>query len=422
MQQEVVLAMLAKEPSHGYELRVRLARALGPVAEGISEAQVYVTLTRLEKGGFVTRVDAPAQRSDRKVYCLTPAGQERVTEWMSDVSWPRPDLTEFHMKLIAAAQGGLADPVSLIDAQRRDLLRRLGEVGRAVMEEEKDSDAALLLEGIVLRLQADLRWLHACESAWTKRSTPQMNDLPAVLVHARGLRKDYGSGEGLVRALDAVDLDVNRGEAVAVMGPSGCGKSTLLHLIGGLDRPSAGQLSVAGQRVDQLSERALAHLRREEIGFIFQSFQLMDELTAQENVELPALLAGHSPNEARARATALLEQVGLGDRVRHLPSMLSGGQRQRVAIARALVNDPEIVLADEPTGNLDSASAFDVLSLLRDLHAQGLTLVIVTHDERIAATADRLISMRDGTFVDETRLTGGSRGNLSTFAEWEHLR
>ena len=248
-----------------------------------------------------------------------------------------------------------------------------------------------------------------------------MNDSPAVLVYARGLRKDYGSGEGLVRALDAVDLDVNRGEAVAVMGPSGCGKSTLLHLIGGLDRPSAGQLSVAGQRVDELSERALAHLRRDEIGFVFQAFQLMDELTAQENVELPVLLAGYSPNEARARATALLEQVGLADRARHLPSMLSGGQRQRVAIARALVNHPEIVLADEPTGNLDSASAFDVLSLLGDLHAQGLTLVIVTHDERIATTADRLISMRDGAFVDETRLTGGSRGHLGTFAEWGQL-
>jgi putative ABC transport system ATP-binding protein len=248
-----------------------------------------------------------------------------------------------------------------------------------------------------------------------------MNDSPAVLVHARGLRKDYGSGEGLVRALDMIDLDVSRGEAVAVMGPSGCGKSTLLHLIGGLDRPSAGQLTVAGQRVDELSERALAYLRRDEIGFVFQAFQLMDELTAQENVELPALLAGYAPNQARARATALLERVGLADRARHLPSMLSGGQRQRVAIARALVNDPQIVLADEPTGNLDSASAFDVLSLLADLHAKGLTLVIVTHDERIAATADRLISMRDGTFVDETQLTGGSRGNLGTFAEWEHL-
>jgi putative ABC transport system ATP-binding protein len=408
VQQEVVLAMLAKEPSHGYELRARLARALGPVAEGISEAQMYVTLTRLEKGGFVARLDAPAQRSDRKVYCLTPAGQDRVTEWMSDVSWPRPDLAEFHMKLIAAAQGALADPISLIDAQRRDLLRRLREVGRAVMEEEKNSDAALLLVAS-LRDRLD------------ETEYPEMNDSPAVLVHAKGLRKDYGSGEGLVRALDMVDLDVNRGEAVAVMGPSGCGKSTLLHLIGGLDRPSAGQLSVAGQRVDELSERALAYLRRDEIGFVFQTFQLMDELTAQENVELPALLAGYPPNEARTRATALLERVGLADRARHLPSRLSGGQRQRVAIARALVNDPEIVLADEPTGNLDSASAFDVLSLLGDLHAHGLTLVIVTHDERIAATADRLISMRDGAFVDETRLTGGSQGNLSTFAKWEHL-
>jgi putative ABC transport system ATP-binding protein len=239
-----------------------------------------------------------------------------------------------------------------------------------------------------------------------------------VLVHAEGLRKNYGSGEGLVRALDLVDLEVNRGEALAVMGPSGCGKSTLLHLIGGLDRPSAGQLSVAGKRVDKLSERALAHLRRDEIGFVFQAFHLVDELTAQENVEMPALLAGCTPNEARARATKLLEEVDLADRAGHLPSMLSGGQRQRVAIARALANDPEIVLADEPTGNLDSAAAFDVLALLEGLHNKGLTLVIVTHDERIAATADRLISMRDGAFVDETRLSGRSRGDLDTFADW----
>jgi putative ABC transport system ATP-binding protein len=252
-------------------------------------------------------------------------------------------------------------------------------------------------------------------------ATEVMTASPTVLVHAKGLRKEYGSGEGYVRALDAVDLDVNRGEAVAVMGPSGCGKSTLLHLIGGLDRPSAGELMVAGQRVDQLSERGLAHLRRDEIGFVFQAYHLMDELTAQENVELPALLAGYSPSQARARATALLEQVDLADRGRHLPSMLSGGQRQRVGIARALVNDPEILLADEPTGNLDSAAAYDLLRLLGDLHADGLTLIIVTHDERIAATADRLISMRDGAFIDETRLTGGSRGNFGTFADWERL-
>jgi putative ABC transport system ATP-binding protein len=249
-----------------------------------------------------------------------------------------------------------------------------------------------------------------------------MNAPAPVLVHAKGLRKEYGSGNGLVRALDTVDLDVSPGEAVAVMGPSGCGKSTLLHLLGGLDRPSAGELSVAGRRVDQLSERALAHLRRDEIGFVFQAYHLMDELTAQENVELPALLAGCTPGEARARAAALLERVELADRARHLPSMLSGGQRQRVAIARALVNDPQLVLADEPTGNLDSAAAFDVLRLLEALHAGGLTLVIVTHDERIAAAADRLITMRDGQFVDEARLTGGTRGNLASYADWEGIK
>ncbi|MGH9092595.1 MAG: ABC transporter ATP-binding protein [Acidimicrobiales bacterium] len=233
------------------------------------------------------------------------------------------------------------------------------------------------------------------------------------LVLARGLRKEYGSGEGLVRAVDAVDLDVARGETLAIMGPSGCGKSTLLHLMGGLDRPSAGELWLNGRRIDRLSERGLAQLRRHEVGFIFQAFHLMDELTAQENVELPALLAGRSPREARGRARQLLDQVGLADRATHLPSALSGGQRQRVAIARALANEPLLVLADEPTGNLDSAASLEVLRLFDVLRTAGLGFVIVTHDERIAATADRMISMRDGAFVDETRLTGGTRGNLA---------
>jgi ABC-type lipoprotein export system ATPase subunit len=237
------------------------------------------------------------------------------------------------------------------------------------------------------------------------------SDIPVV--RARGLRKEYGSGEGLVRAVDEVDLDVSSGEALAIMGPSGCGKSTLLHLLGGLDRPSAGELSLGGRRIDWLSERDLAQLRRHEVGFVFQAYHLMDELTAQENVELPALLAGQSPRTARQRARELLAQVGLADRAGHLPSALSGGQRQRVAIARALANEPQLVLADEPTGNLDSAATLEVLRLFEDLHLAGLTLVVVTHDERIAATADRLISMRDGAFVDETRLTGGSNGQLS---------
>jgi DNA-binding PadR family transcriptional regulator len=171
VQQEVVLAMLAKEPSHGYQLRARLRQALGPVGEALNDGQVYVTLARLEKAGQVRAEQAPGQgdKSDRKVYALTAAGQQRVADWLSEVAWPRPDLAEFHLKLIAAAAARLADPIAIVDAQRRELLRRLRDAQRAAMAEPDGSDAALLLEGIVLRLQADLRWLEACERNWTGR-------------------------------------------------------------------------------------------------------------------------------------------------------------------------------------------------------------------------------------------------------------
>jgi ABC-type lipoprotein export system ATPase subunit len=168
-----------------------------------------------------------------------------------------------------------------------------------------------------------------------------------------------------------------------------------------------------------MTERALARLRRDAVGFVFQAFHLMDELTAAENVELPALLAGRSPRAARRRAADLLDQVGLAARAKFLPSALSGGQRQRVAIARALVSDPQVVMADEPTGNLDSEATLDVLRLFESLHNAGQTLVVVTHDSRIAATADRMISMRDGAFIDETRLTGGTTGTLGALAGLE---
>ena len=238
-------------------------------------------------------------------------------------------------------------------------------------------------------------------------------------LRARGLRKEYGTGDGLVRAVDGVDLDVASGETVAVMGPSGCGKSTLLHLLGGLDRPSSGEVWLGDRRIDQIGERPLARVRRTDVGIVFQAFHLMDELTAVENVELPALLAGRSRSVARRQAASLLDRVGLADRAGFLPSALSGGQRQRVAIARALSNEPLIVFADEPTGNLDSAATVDVLRLFDSLREAGQTLVIVTHDARIAATADRLISMRDGAFVDETRLTGGSTGQLGALVGLE---
>ncbi|WP_030437679.1 ABC transporter ATP-binding protein, partial [Actinoplanes subtropicus] len=229
-----------------------------------------------------------------------------------------------------------------------------------------------------------------------------------AVLRTRKLRKEFGKGDGRVRAVDDVDLAVDAGETVAVMGPSGCGKSTLLHLLGGLQRPTGGEVELGGRRVETMSERALARLRRDRIGFVFQAFHLMPELTAVENVEVPALLAGRSPRAARTTALDLLDQVGLADRTGHLPSALSGGQRQRVAIARALSTEPLVVLADEPTGNLDSAATAEVLRLFDRLHRAGQTLVVVTHDARIAATADRILSMRDGALVDQTVLAGAA--------------
>jgi DNA-binding PadR family transcriptional regulator len=169
VQQEVVLAMLAKEPSSGSRLRTRLNDALGPLGDAVNDGQIYVTLSRLESAGLIARQQAGSPEAGRKAYELTPAGQERVAEWLAEVSWPKPDLAEFHLKLIAAAQAGLADPIGIVDAQRHELLRRLRDVERAAMAEPDGSQAALLLEGIVLRLQADLRWLEACERAWTNR-------------------------------------------------------------------------------------------------------------------------------------------------------------------------------------------------------------------------------------------------------------
>jgi putative ABC transport system ATP-binding protein len=223
-------------------------------------------------------------------------------------------------------------------------------------------------------------------------------------LRAGGLAKTYSSDGVDVLALRGVDLEVAEGEFVAIMGPSGCGKSTLLHLLGGLDRPTAGTIELRSRRVERLSESAWAVLRRREIGFVFQFFNLVGNLTVAENVELPALLMGVSRDAARRRRVELLDRLDVSARADSLPSQLSGGQQQRVALARALVNRPAVLLADEPTGNLDSASAREVLLLLRGAQAAGQTVVLVTHDARVAAAADRVVSLRDGLVVDETRL------------------
>jgi putative ABC transport system ATP-binding protein len=226
---------------------------------------------------------------------------------------------------------------------------------------------------------------------------------------ASGLARTYANGDARVQALRGVDLTLHAGELVAVMGPSGCGKSTLLHLLGGLDRPSAGTLTLNGQDVTRLSETRWARLRRREIGFVFQFFNLIGNLSVADNIELPGLLAGLAPAEARTRRAALLDELGLADKAGALPAQLSGGQQQRVALARALLNRPTLLLADEPTGNLDSAATRDTLALLQRYNAAGQTMLLVTHDARVASIAERVITLRDGLIVDETTLAGRER-------------
>jgi putative ABC transport system ATP-binding protein len=232
-------------------------------------------------------------------------------------------------------------------------------------------------------------------------------DPGAPAIEARGIVKVFGDGEGAVRALDGVDLVVRQGEMVAIMGPSGSGKSTLLHIVGALESPTEGTVAVAGERYDGLDDEGLTRLRRDRIGFIFQFFNLLSTLTAEENVLLPALIARRADAATRARARALLELVGLGERATHTPAELSGGQQQRVSIARALLMEPRLVLADEPTGNLDTRSGREVLRVLRELNrAEGRTILMVTHDPAAAAAADRVLFLRDGRYAGE--VAGGS--------------
>jgi putative ABC transport system ATP-binding protein len=224
------------------------------------------------------------------------------------------------------------------------------------------------------------------------------------VLEATGLRKVHGSGAAAVVALDDVDLALGHGEFLAVTGPSGCGKSTLLNLLGGLDRPTAGEVRLLGERVDAAGEARRARLRRSEIGFVFQFFNLIGNLTVADNVELPALLAGVPAREARRRAAELLARLDLAEAARRVPGALSGGQQQRVAIARALVNRPSVLLADEPTGNLDTAAAREVVSVLRERAGEGQAIVLVTHDLRVASAARRVVRMRDGAIAGEADL------------------
>ena len=224
-----------------------------------------------------------------------------------------------------------------------------------------------------------------------------------AVIDIQGITKTYVNGKLSVPVLHGIDLQVNKGEFVSIMGPSGSGKSTFMNILGCLDRPTTGSYRLNGDEVATLSDDELAFVRNKQIGFVFQSFNLLTKLTALENVALPMIYAGMDKKSRNERAAALLSSVGLGDRMDHLPSELSGGQRQRVAIARALANNPAIIMADEPTGNLDSKSTIDVMNIFRGLYEEGRTIILVTHEPEIATYASRNVVLRDGLIVEDSQ-------------------
>lgn len=224
-----------------------------------------------------------------------------------------------------------------------------------------------------------------------------------LVIKIRNITRNFPLGNEVVKVLKGIDLDIERGEYVALMGPSGSGKSTLMNLLGCLDTPTSGTYELNGKDVSNMSDDELAEIRNREIGFVFQTFNLLPRTTALENVALPMIYAGKSKKERTERATQVLQDVGLGDRMDHRPNQLSGGQRQRVAVGRALVNNPSIILADEPTGNLDSKTSLEIMNLFNQIHKAGNTVILVTHEEEIAENAHRIIRLRDGMIESDTK-------------------
>ena len=407
-----LLALLDEQPQYGYQLKAEFEARTGSTWP-LNVGQVYTTLTRLERDGLVEAEQGAD--AGTTTYRITRVGQHEVRDWFATPvtreSRPRDELA---IKLALAVTSPGVDVRAVVQAQRTDTVRALQEYTRLkARATETDLAWLLVLDSMVFQAEAEVRWLDHCETRLVRAARPPENRAsrhprvrrrPAVnpVLELREVSRLHGDGEAAVHALRGVSLPVQPGELVAVMGPSGSGKSTLLTIAGGLDSPTAGQVLVEGQELTPLSAKARAALRRRSIGYVFQDLNLVPALTAAENVALPRELDGVCGRQAQREAMAVLEEVGVAELAQRFPDEMSGGQQQRVAIARALIGERRLVLADEPTGALDSVTGEAVLRLLRTRCDAGAAGVLVTHEARHAGWADRVVFLRDGVVVDET--------------------
>ena len=425
-----LLALVAQQPAGVYRLK-QMFEEQTCGAWPLNIGQVYQTMQRLERDGqVVSHAETNAGR-DSEVFELTDAGRDVLNAWWSTpVPREHPERDELVMKLAVAAADPTVDVEAMIQTQRRSTLGSLRDVTRLKASADEGELAwKLILERHIFDLEAELNWLDHIESgavseaarraafaaakgrsmSWAQ-AVAGISDRAGVFsqpvplpIRMAGVGHEFGANGVRVRALDGIDLEVAPGELLAVMGPSGSGKSTLLSIAGGLERPTHGSVYVNGIDLAGLDSVHRAEVRRRSIGYVFQDYNLIPSLSALENVEMPLQLDGVSPSKVREAAMAALTEVGVAELADRFPERLSGGQRQRVAIARGLVGNRSVILADEPTGALDSHTGEQIMLVLRNHIDAGAAGILVTHEARMAAWADRTVFLRDGRIVDRSR-------------------
>ncbi len=426
-----LLALLSEGPKYGLQLREEFEANTGQVWP-LNVGQVYTTLQRLERDGLVSAVgdaESGGEPGPQKAYRITEAGSAELAQWLRvppDLSTPpRDDLV---MKVLIAVRVPGTDVSEVIQAHRRYLVELMQEWTRLKEDDNgRDVAFALVVDSELFRIDSVVRWLDAAEARLRRALADGWNPAKAAAATAerraayptqdgskamsvlelRSISKVYGRGAAEVQALRDVSLTVAAGEMVAVMGPSGSGKSSLLTIAGTLEEPTSGAVLVNGEDTLRMSGGAKSRIRRRSIGYVFQDFNLLPGLTAAENVSLPLELDGTSMRKAHLAALKALEELGLSDRARHFPDQMSGGERQRVAIARAVVGERSLLLADEPSGALDSANGEGVMRLIHTYCKRGVAAVVVTHDAQLASWADRVVFLRDGRVLDQTAAPAG---------------